>query len=219
MGYDAQLRLAEQFLNNGQYARAYSVYDGVDASHVGSAEVQLALGASYLRSYAFLKAERAYAAAASLGAKDEGAIGLGRIALAKNDADGALVGFGDVLSRDQQNAIALNGVGVAYDLQGNHAEAQSYYRRALAADPTSSKSRNNLGLSLILSGDYDDAEGLLTDLAGSELDNAVARQNLALAFYLQGRESDAVELASLDVQEAEAMALFRAIRRYRRVSP
>jgi len=219
VGYDAQLRLAEQFLNNGQYARAYGVFDGVETAHSGSAEVQLALGRSYLRSFAFLKAERAFSAAVALGAQDEGAIGLGRIALARNDADGALVAFGGVLSRDQENAVALNGVGVAYDLQGKHAEAQNSYRRALAVDPAYSQSRNNLGLSLAVSGEYDSAETVLAELVGSELNNTVARQNLALAFFLQGRERDAVELASLDVGESEATALFRAVRRYRRVSP
>lgn len=212
-GYASQVRLAEQFLDNGQYGRGYGVLDRIDSGHKDSAQVQLALGDSYLRSLALLKAERAYTAAAKLGAADTAEVGLGRIALARNDGAYAKELFGRVLERDFKNPDALNGMGVAYDLLGDHAKAQNHYNLALEVAPTHSRSRNNLGLSLILSGDYRTAERVLSDLAGSELNNKSARLNLAMALYAQGRERDALALAE-DVEEQSALRLFQAVTRY-----
>src|SRR3954454_8842692 len=50
------------------------------------------------------------------------------------------------LEREPANISALNGLGVAEDLQRRHAEAQAHYREALRLAPNDWGIRNNLAL-------------------------------------------------------------------------
>ncbi len=218
-GYESQINLAEQLLKNNNYDRAYAVYDDVSQRNDRSSTVQLALAESYFENRAFLKSEQSLSNARALGAETEANLGLGRISLAKNDPTLAISYFEAVLSDDPENIPALNGLGVANDMTGNHSSAQTYYRQILETSPGSLDTQSNLGLSLILSGEIEEATLLLSDLAASDLNNPVVRQNLALSYHALGRNEEAMKLATVDVSEEEATSLFNSVQQYRRAIP
>ena len=215
VGHVGRLAVAEQFLLNGNYDKAYALLDAVTEDRSQSAKVWLDVGDLYLRNTAFLKAERAYIKAGEAGDEVGSRLGLGRVSLARNDHADAVAHFDAVLQRDPQNARALNGLGVAADLRGAHFEAQQHYRRAYRMDSSNLDPLNNLGLSLILGGNADAGVSVLTDVARSNRDDAVTRQNLALAYALIGRRDDALRLARLDVGDTESIEMIEAVSNYR----
>ena len=74
-------------------------------------------------------------------------IGLGRLLLG-SDPGRAEVVFLEVYARDPRDAVALNNLGIARDLQGRHEDAQLAYRQALGVNPDLRAAQVNLALSL-----------------------------------------------------------------------
>ncbi|MCU0910447.1 MAG: tetratricopeptide repeat protein [Rhodobacteraceae bacterium] len=216
VGYQAQIAVAEQMLQSGQFDRGYRILDDVTRQQSSSGPAQLALGDAYLRSRAYLKAELAYRRASETGKNVDGQIGLGRVALARNEAQAARQHFQGVLARNPRSLAALNGMGVAYDLEGNHLMAAAEYRKALAIDPGYNPALNNLGLSLALAGNGAEAAQVLSEVAASQVNDAVLRQNLAVAYFVAGREQDGRRLATTDISGQRADLLRNAVLRYRR---
>jgi Flp pilus assembly protein TadD len=216
VGFQSQVAVAEQMLQNGQLERGYRILDDVSQQHGSSGPAQLALGNAYLNGAAFLKADIAYRRAIEAGRAEEGRIGLGRVALAQNKAALARQHFKSVLDRNPRSLPARNGLGVSHDLDRDHHLAIAEYRKALELDPANATALNNLGLSLALAGSAAEATGILSDLAGSNLSDPVIRQNLAIAYMVTGREQDAYRLATTDISDDRARALRDAVIRYRR---
>ena len=144
-----------------------------------SAQAALSVGDAYLRQGAFTKAATSFDIAR--GDEIGGLVGKGRVALARNASQEALVLFGQGLEKESDNVDALNGVGVAYDIAGDHAAARQSYQNALLLEPNHFASNNNLGLSLALGGNSDQAVAALSELSRSNLDSSKVRQNLAFA--------------------------------------
>jgi Flp pilus assembly protein TadD len=107
-------------------------------------------------------------------------IGLGR-ALIRSDPGAAEAAFLVALAQQPDNRVALNDLGIARDMLGQHAEAQTSYRQALALAPESVDVQTNLGLSLALSGDRTSAVRLLQPLAAGPGATPTQRANLAIA--------------------------------------
>jgi Flp pilus assembly protein TadD len=63
------------------------------------------------------------------------------------------------LKQDGKNEIALNDLGIAYDLQRRYSDAQAAYRKAPAIDPTMAAARTNLARSERAMGSARAAEG------------------------------------------------------------
>lgn len=216
VGYQPRIGVGKQMLLNGQLSRGYRLLDAVEADHKESAKVQIALGEAYLDAAAFLKSEAAFNKAIKRGESRAGTLGLGRVALARNNHRKAKTYFSSVLEKDADNLVALNGLGVAHDLAGNHIQARLHYQQVLDIDPVNLDSINNMGLSLALNGDAQQAIKLLTDLTRSQLDDATARQNLALAHGAAGQRKQALRLAEADITRAQAQTMMKAIASYRR---
>jgi Flp pilus assembly protein TadD len=105
---------------------------------------------------------------------------------------------------------ALNGLGLAHDMVGDHAAAQAAYRQALAIDPASWTVAANLGMSLLLTRQPKAAAEVL---ARAEADPAApprARHNLAIAFAMSGQEARMLRLLRAEggrtPQQLEALA-------------
>jgi Flp pilus assembly protein TadD len=107
--------------------------------------------------------------------------------------------------------LALNGLGIALDTSGRHAEAQASYRRALAIAPEGVAARNNLGLSLGLSGNYDEAIAELRPIALGGGAVPRARQNLAVVLALKGDHDDAAKLARVDLREDDVQSNLKVL--------
>jgi len=93
-------------------------------------------------------------------------LGIGRCEL-KQDAAQAELAFAAAVRDDPGNAKALNDLGIARDLQGNHAGAVGPYQQALLLDPGNIATEVNIGMSLALSGNGEEALQYLGPLATS----------------------------------------------------
>jgi Flp pilus assembly protein TadD len=134
------------------------------------------------------------------------ALGLGRLELASDPAAAAAVLL-RISARDPHNVAILVDLGIARDLQGQHAEAQRAYRQALAVEPGRSAANVNLALSLALSGDPRQALAILRPIALSPGASPRMRQDLAVALVLAGEDEEAGRVLHTDMPQPEALAL------------
>jgi Flp pilus assembly protein TadD len=128
----------------------------------------------------------------------EAQIGLGRLSL-RSDAKRAQVLFLGALRRDPNNKVALNDLGIAYDLQGDHVKAQESYRRALGSDPGMHAAEINLALSMALNGRAPEAVQMLKPLASGPNAPRRLRQDLAVALAMSGDKEGAAKILSADM--------------------
>ncbi|MFT5968690.1 MAG: Flp pilus assembly protein TadD [Yoonia sp.] len=215
VGFQARVDVAERMLLSGQYDNAYRLLDEVSADNNGRAEAQLSIGNAYLRNRALFKARNAFNQAIQKGSPVDGQLGLGRVALAQNDSRLAFEKFDLVLVKHPTNKVALNGRGVAFDLQGEHQRAIAEYKKLLAIDPTNLDALNNLALSHAIGGLGHEAVGILQDLTESQLTDVNLRHNLAIAYAVVGRNDAAYKLTASELPKAEAQRIFTSVRRYR----
>lgn len=96
-------------------------------------------------------------------------------------------------------------LGSALAAEGEHAEAQREFARALELSPDNPSVLNNLALSYALDGKHDIAEGLLRQ-AAERSGNAKTKQNLALLLGLKGRTDEARQVASTVLPRETAVA-------------
>ena len=114
--------------------------------------------------------------------------------------------FRIMIETHPEEARGYNGLGIAYDMAGDHPAAQKSYRMGLALQPENLNLSNNLAFSLILTGDHREAAGILERVVESPSATNQHRQNLALAYGLAGRETDARSLLLRDYTDDIASA-------------
>jgi Flp pilus assembly protein TadD len=132
----------------------------------------------------------------------EARIGLGRLSLRSNPARAQTL-FLSVLQREPANKIALNDLGITYDLQGDHLKAQDAYRKALGSDPTLHAAAVNLALSMALNGRASDAVRMLKPMASSPDAPRRVRHDLAVALAMAGDTQAAAQILSADMDPDE----------------
>jgi Flp pilus assembly protein TadD len=140
-------------------------------------------------------------------------IGLGRIAL-QTDAARAEALFLRALSDEPRNATALNDLGIARDLQGRHAEAQTAYGEAIAAAPDMRAAQVNLALSLAMSGKSGEAIRIIQPIASRADATERERHDLAAVLAMDGKNEEAERLLRSDLsseQADEAVAGYRSL--------
>ena len=140
-------------------------------------------------------------------------IGLGRLSL-RSDAPRAQLLFLGALRHDPSNKVALNDLGIAYDLQGNHVLAQDSYRRALGSDPTMHAAEVNLALSMALNGHASDAVQMLKPLAGNPNAPRRLRHDLAAALAMSGDKEGAAKILSADMTPEQIQRSLLAYREF-----
>ena len=159
-------------------------------------------------------AEASYGRALAIAPEDVRAqLGLGTLLLHR-DPQRAEAAFRRVLDRQAQNPAALTGLGVALDLQGDHAQAQASYRRALTLQPDLRAAQVDLGLSLALSGKAGEAVSLLTPAASEPQSTRQAKDNLAFALAASGRTEEARRILGEEMSDEDAS---RALAGYRQL--
>lgn len=119
----------------------------------------------------------------------------GRNYLKANQVPQAISAYEAVLEKKPQDPRALNGLGVSYDLQQEHARAQEWYGKAFAEADNEMKRgvAINWALSLMLAGKAGEAVQKLQALDAAESTPSM-RQTLALAYGLSGQTSQAEAL-------------------------
>ena len=106
----------------------------------------------------------------------------------------------DVLDRVEDPRI-FNALGVSYDMEGKHREAQAYYRIALEVKRGYQAALGNLGLSLAIVGDFDDSITILNRLKKKRPEQ---RELLAAVHALAGDMTAAQTIAGDNFDEAAA---------------
>lgn len=203
--YDAAVRQADEARLAGNMDTAIPLYGRALQANPDGVEAKLGLGQSYL----------------SIGAGDEAAAQF-RDVLAKRGGDpvarrglaSALISMGQpalaeqqldaVLQSDARDYRALNLLGVLFDMQGRHPEAQAAYRRGIELAPDYVALRSNFGLSLALTGSTEEAIAQLVPVASSPRSDARVRQNLAFAYAMAGNLENALQLCRRDLDERNA---------------
>lgn len=195
-----ELRIAASALQSGDINVARSMYLDLTRSHPEIAAVWLGLGDTYFLSGEFEAAQAAYTQAQQIDSTLLGAkLALARVDVRLRQLDQAQNRFHAILAEEPNQAIALAGLGVVYDMQGKPDLAQKTYRQGLTAHPGDEALRNNLGLSLALNGKPREAVNILLGHSGVAGGLPQTRDNLALAYGVLGRE-DAAENILLSYQ-------------------
>ncbi|MXO66449.1 tetratricopeptide repeat protein [Altericroceibacterium endophyticum] len=106
--------------------------------------------------------------------------------------------------------------GLAYDLVGQNAVAQSYYRKALATAPEPLV-RRRLAMSLAISGDGEGAEAALLPLLQQQ--DLAAYRTRAFALAVLGRDDEAASIAETVLPERISSRLVPYLRYMVRLTP
>lgn len=175
------LRVADAALASGAPGVALRVAELVLNGQPNNGAALVTKGDALYAMGAMDQARDAYRAAVAVDPDNVGGrIGLGRtlVRVAPHDAE---MQFLAALARQPDNLAALNDLGVARDLQGDHEKAQQAYREALALNPETADVKTNLGLSVALSGQRMQAMQMLRPVAVAPVDGATEHADLAAA--------------------------------------
>jgi Flp pilus assembly protein TadD len=193
------LNVAQAALSSGSPDIALNVTNALLAKQPGNLPALLSQGDAFSALGRPEDAEASYAKALVIDPESIGAqVGLGRLSL-KSDPTRARLLFLNVLQHDPRNTIALNDLGIAYDLVGDHSNAQSNYRKALGDDPSMRAAEVNLALSMALSGRASEAVALLKPLANDPGASRRVRHDLAAALAMAGDKQAASRLLNQDM--------------------
>jgi tetratricopeptide (TPR) repeat protein len=97
--------------------------------------------------------------------------------------------FTKTLSIDPNHTLALNGLGISYDLLGDYPKAIEAYQAALQINPNLEYTYNNLGYSYLMQGNYDQAIESFKKALAMNNKNEIYRNNLGLAYFKKGEKS------------------------------
>jgi Flp pilus assembly protein TadD len=197
------LDVARAALEGGSPAVALSVTEGLLEKDPKDAAALVYRGDALAGLGRNADAEGSYRAALAIDAASVGAqMGLGRLRLRIAPAEAQAL-FLDVLRRDPRNKAALNDLGIACDLQGDHAAAQEAYRKALGADPSMRAAEVNLAMSMALTGRAPEAIKILRPVANEPGATTRVRHDLAAALALAGDKDGASRILSNDMSAEE----------------
>ncbi len=201
---ESMLRVADLTRSGGDLVNAVGLYQRAHELAPQDERPLVALGQIFAQLGSPAGAAEAYRAAVAAAPSDvEARRGLGTALIAMGHPDVAITELEKALDIAKDYRI-YNSLGVAYDMTGDHASAQTYYQTGLALSPGNLELSNNLGLSLALDGRYDEAIALLEKISNDPNAPSRYRQNLALAFGLAGNRDKARQVAQQDLDYATA---------------
>jgi Flp pilus assembly protein TadD len=199
----SELRIADTALDGGNLDLATTLYGKIVEADPKSVPGLTGLGNTLYAVGDDTRADVYYKRASK---EDSGAtaplIGQARVAIHQRRFDDAIATYRHVLTLTPNDALASAGLGAAYDLRGDHAQAQAVLRDALKINPGDPLLCVNLGLSLILGGDPREGANVLLDVTRFPAAPPQARQDLALAYGLLGNDAAAAEILSRDMPKA-----------------
>jgi Flp pilus assembly protein TadD len=196
------MNVADAAISGGDPSMALKVSQSVLANDPNNLDALYHEGAAYYALNRCMDAIAVYKVALTVDPKSaEAETGIGRCLLRRNAAQAELA-FTAAVQDDPDNADALNDLGIARDLQGNHAGAVQPYQQALILKPGDIATEVNLGMSLALAGDGDDALQYLGPLATSDEATPKIREDYAAALVAAGRVTEARSVLSIDLPPA-----------------
>jgi Flp pilus assembly protein TadD len=199
---DAILRVADLTRGQGDLISAAGLYQKAHELNPTDPHPLILLGETLAKLGSPSSAAEAYRAALQLdGTNAEALRGLGTALLNTGQPDAAIAEYEKALDTGEDYRL-YNGIAVSYDMLGDHASAQTYYRTALQLSPGNLELNNNLALSLALEGRYKEAIPLLEQASADPMASPRYRQNLAFVYGLAGERDRARQLAGRDLDPA-----------------
>lgn len=207
-------QIAKEFMDRGNLKASETALLAIEKDYPLSFDNSILLGEVYLKQKKPGAARKQFEKARQIQANQVAWTGIGRAELASNRAKSAQKAFDVALKISPGYVPALNGHGVAHDLQGSHKVAQQIYREILKRKPYFRPALINLSLSHALSGNTARGRDLLEDLLTTGKPGAQVRQNLALIYMIERNEIAALKVAKIDISEYQAMQNIEFMRRY-----
>jgi len=198
------VRAGDRVYAAGDPVTAINVYkSALEKNPSHKLPIYLKLGEAYMNARQLEEAKKIYEEALPYDENDEIKKQLGKLYLTAGQPDQAISIFEGVLLVHKDDLRAYNGLGVAYDLKGDHKLAQESYGKALQINPENDEVKSNLGLSLAFEGKYSESLKLLQPI-GERLDaTSQQRHNLALVYALAGDHAKSQELYAKDMDIGE----------------
>jgi Flp pilus assembly protein TadD len=148
-------------------------------------------------------AVEAYRAALLLDPEQTDALyGLGKIYIDQQRYDLAMEPLEAAAQQPTDDPRIYNALGVIMDQQGQHADAQAYYRQGLEHSPRNVSLRNNLGLSMVLDGQPEAGLAMLRDVAAEPAAGATTGRNLEMASQMAAKSAAAKPAAGMSAAES-----------------
>lgn len=203
----ALLTLGKSFAMQGEHNAAIPLFRSAYQKSGSSAEPLWQLGKSLMAVGRYDEALEALSAANSRQRRHQGVLlSLGQLYLATYEPSEASNYFSKAVeagsrrgSSSALTAKAYSGLGIAYELSGNHQAAQSAFDSGLAIDNNNIDLLSNKALSLAISGQEEAAINILMTIVVRPEAESQHRQNLALAYAFQGDSVRAWQIASIDL--------------------
>ncbi|WP_417318301.1 tetratricopeptide repeat protein [Emcibacter sp.] len=209
---DSLVNMADSFIKTGDYGNALRLYQRAASENPEHLRAKLGLARTYLSLGAADAAIAVYQSVLELDPTNaEANIGISQMLIKKDKPDEALEYLEQSAAQGQvvDNYRYYNIRGLAYDLKGEHEEAQLTYGTGLNSYPDNISLLNNLGLSFAIQGQYAPAIRILSKAANLDVNNKTALQNLVMAYALSGEKEAAQEMAATIMSEEEIPANFQ----------
>ena len=219
------MRLGDFTLASGDTAGAIGIYRRAHLLEPAAIEPLSRLGTSLSRLGSYEDAAGAYRTALAIEPGDaelqrglaNALIALGRPAEALQYLVGPATAGAPRHTRPGTSDPRLqNSIGVAYDMMGDHGQAQQSYRHGLLMSPTDLTLKSNLALSLSLDGSHDQAVALAREAATHPQATVRHRRTLAMILAFADRDAEAADvLRSVDgeAEVARNLAYYDQLRR------
>jgi Flp pilus assembly protein TadD len=190
------MKMAESFRVAGDYTSAVRLYQRAATENPKHIESRVALGQVYERLGAMDGAAIYYQQALDLDKNNMDAnLGLGQILVKQNRPEEAIKYLEDIAAKSPTNYRIYSSIGLAYDLQGMHEQAQLSYGKGLSIKPDHISLLNNLALSFAIDEEYPPAIQLLSKALNLDYSQTIAQQNLIMVYALSGEEEAARTMA------------------------
>jgi Flp pilus assembly protein TadD len=214
--YAALMRIGKAARAGGDYNNAVAVFRRAAEIEPRLPDPFVAIGDTLLTLGAVNQAIVAYNSALARDGSFVPALqGLAKAYVETGRPELALVPLNRALALKPGDPKLLVLLGVVKDVEGQHRQAQAYYRQGLQGAPGDPALTVDLALSLALSGDYPNAIAMLQPIAMASSGTAQERQTLALIYGLQGSTIEAARLGRIDLDEASVehnLAYYQTLR-------
>lgn len=195
------IRAGDRVQAAGDSSSAINVYkSALEKNPHHKLPLYLKLGEAYMNAERLDEAKKIYEEALPFDENDQVKKQMGRLYLSLGQPDDAISIFEGIALIHKDDLKALNGLGVAHDLRGEHPRAQEYYHKALAIHEGNDEVKSNLGLSLAFEGRYGEALKWLQPIGEALGATSKQRHNLALVYALSGDQTKAQEIFGKDME-------------------
>ncbi|MDG1996136.1 MAG: tetratricopeptide repeat protein [Emcibacteraceae bacterium] len=190
------MKMAESFKLANDYPNAIRLYQRAATENPGHITSRMELGKIYQQLGAMDGAAVYYGEVLELEPDNtEAQLGMGQVMVLDNRPMEAVGYLEEVAGKSPENFRIYNSIGLAYDLQGLHEQAQSAYGTGLNIRPNHVSLINNLALSLAIEGEYEPAIILLGKAVNTDFSQTTAQQNLIMVYAMSGDERAARTMA------------------------